>query len=118
MITQEKAQQFAREWIEAWNAHDLGRILAHCSDDVALTTPYIVEVMKAPSGALKGKKAVKDHWDLALKRDPDLHIELIEVLPGARSIVILYRTLYDRHAAEWMLFGDDGKVTRSIVHHG
>lgn len=27
---------FAHEWIAAWNAHDLERILAHYADDVEL----------------------------------------------------------------------------------
>jgi ketosteroid isomerase-like protein len=33
MLTQTTAEAFASEWIEAWNSHDLDRILAHYSDD-------------------------------------------------------------------------------------
>jgi len=29
MITAEEAGEFAREWVEAWNAHDLARVPAH-----------------------------------------------------------------------------------------
>jgi hypothetical protein len=28
MLTQQQAQDFAQDWIEAWNSHDLDRILA------------------------------------------------------------------------------------------
>ncbi|HPI92413.1 MAG TPA: nuclear transport factor 2 family protein [Deltaproteobacteria bacterium] len=117
MITQQSAERFAREWIEAWNSHDLDRILVHYSDDFALTTPYIAEFLKEPSGAVKGKKAAEEYWKNALRRAPDLHFELIEVLASIRSVVILYRTVFGRHAAEWMLFGDDGKVKRAIIHY-
>ena len=32
-LTHEFARRFAEEWIAAWNAHDLERILAHYTDD-------------------------------------------------------------------------------------
>jgi hypothetical protein len=117
MIRHEDALKFAREWIEAWNSHDLAKILSHYSEDFALTTPYIVEVMKEPTGAIKGKKAVRDYWERAFQRIPDLHLDLIDCFPSVRSMVILYRTMLDRHAAEWLLFGDDGRVRRSIAHY-
>ena len=34
-MTREEALGFAREWVAAWNAHDLGRILSHYADDCA-----------------------------------------------------------------------------------
>jgi hypothetical protein len=117
MITHEAALKFAQEWIDDWNSHDLPKILSHYSEDFALTTPYIVEVMKEPAGAIKGKKAVADYWKQSLQRIPDLHIELIEVFPSERSMVILYQTIFDRRAAEWLLFGEDGRVKRSIAHY-
>ena len=30
------ADQFARAWMEAWNAHDLDRVLAHYEEDFEL----------------------------------------------------------------------------------
>jgi hypothetical protein len=32
-ITRDFAERFAEEWVAAWNAHDLVRILAHYEDD-------------------------------------------------------------------------------------
>jgi predicted ester cyclase len=117
IIGQEYAGKFAREWIEAWNSHDLKRIMAYCSEDVVLTTPYIATVMKAPSGSLKGKGAVSRYLERTFQRIPDLRFELLDVLPGVRSIVIFSKTLYGRRTAEWMLFGDNGKIVRSVLHH-
>ena len=33
------SRRFAAEWIEAWNAHDLERILAHYADDFEMASP-------------------------------------------------------------------------------
>ncbi|HVN72286.1 MAG TPA: nuclear transport factor 2 family protein [Desulfomonilia bacterium] len=117
MISHEDALKFAREWIEAWNSHDLSKILPHYAEDFALTTPYIAEFMKEPTGAIKGKKAARDYWEMTFRRVPDLHLELIDCFPSVRSMVVLYRTMLDRRAAEWLLFDDDHKVKRSIAHY-
>ena len=29
MITEEQARPFAKDWIEAWNSHDLERVMSH-----------------------------------------------------------------------------------------
>ena len=34
-------QEFAKEWIDAWNSHDLDRILAHYAEDIEISTPMI-----------------------------------------------------------------------------
>jgi len=39
MISVPEAQEFAREWIEAWNSHNIDRILDHYSEDFEMTTP-------------------------------------------------------------------------------
>ncbi|MGH3529462.1 MAG: nuclear transport factor 2 family protein, partial [Pseudonocardiaceae bacterium] len=33
------AAAFADDWVEAWNSHDLDRILSHFTDDVVFTSP-------------------------------------------------------------------------------
>jgi len=39
-ITPEFAAAFASEWIEAWNARDLERILKRYAHDVEFTSPW------------------------------------------------------------------------------
>ena len=52
------AAGFAAEWIAAWNAHDLQRVLSHYTDDFEMTSPKIVQIAGEPSGRLVGKAAV------------------------------------------------------------
>jgi len=65
------AERFAREWGEAWNAHDLERVLSHYEDDFEMSSPIIVTLMGESSGKLKGKAAVGAYWAKALKLLPE-----------------------------------------------
>ena len=115
-VTREFALRFAEEWIAAWNARDLERILSHYTDDFEMSSPVIVQLMGEPSGALKGKAAVGDYWSKALARLPDLHFELEGVYAGAASIVIHYRGPRGL-SAEVFWFDDGGKVYRAAAHY-
>ena len=42
-IDQAFAERFAAEWVEAWNAHDLERVLSHYAEDFEMSSPYIVQ---------------------------------------------------------------------------
>ncbi len=117
MISAEQSRTFAQEWIESWNSHDLDRIMAHYSDDFQMTSPFIIKLMNDPSGTIKGKEKVRAYWDKALKRIPDLHFELIEVLASVDSITIYYHAVLGKRAAEVFVFNDQGKVARAIAHY-
>ncbi len=91
MIDATFAQQFAEEWIRAWNAHHLEAIFAHYTDDFEMSSPFIVERMQKPSGTLKGKDQVRPYWQMSLSRTPPLHFTLLHVLAGAQSIILNYR---------------------------
>jgi ketosteroid isomerase-like protein len=117
MITREWAAQFAREWIDSWNAHDLDRILSHYTDDFQMSSPYIVQFMNEPSGTLNGKDRVGAYWRAALERMPDLRFELLEVFAGADSVAIHYRSARGKIGVEVFFFDENGKVARAAAHY-
>jgi hypothetical protein len=116
MITREFADHFAQEWIEAWNNHDLERVLSHYTDTFEMSSPYITKIVGEPSGVLKGKAAVAAYWAKALERLPTLHFELYSTLVGADSLVIYYRGAGGM-AAEVFFFDPEGKVAQSCAHY-
>jgi ketosteroid isomerase-like protein len=117
MITREKAEEFAREWVDAWNSHDLGRILSHYSDDFEMSSPRIALVMNEPSGRLKGKEKVGAYWAKALASS-SLRFDLRGVLVGADSVVVCYRNVTrGQLAAEVFVFGPEGLVVKSMAHY-
>lgn len=116
MISQEFAKTFAAEWIEAWNAHDLPRILGHYRDDFEMSSPLIRSLMNEPSGTLRGKEAIAAYWSLALSRQPELHFTLEHILVGANSITLTYQGSRGM-AAEIFLFDEHGAVSRAFAHY-
>ena len=116
MLEKGFAERFAAEWIAAWNAHDLERILAHYEDDFEMTSPVIISLAGEPSGKLKGKKAVGAYWAKALKQIPDLHFDLVATLAGVDSITLYYKG-HRGMSAEVLHFGASGKVRAAFAHY-
>lgn len=116
-LTPQQTEEFAREWIAAWNARDLPRVLAHYTDDFEMSSPFIVEIAGEPGGTLKGKERVAAYWKAALEKHHNLHFELLGVFTGASSVVIHYRANFGRIAAEVLFLNDKGKVYRAAAHY-
>ena len=111
------AERFAAEWIAAWNAHDLSRVLSHYTDDFEMSSPYVVQIAGEPSGTLRGKAAVGAYWKKALELVPDLKFELITALVGVNSITLYYKGARGRLVAEVFHFGQGQKVARAYAHY-
>lgn len=117
MLDRAFAERFAADWVAAWNAHDLDRILAHYADDFEMTSPVIVQIAGEPSGTLRGKQAVGVYWRKALQLIPDLQFELISLLVGVGSVTLYYKGTRGRLAAEVFHFGPDRKVVKAFAHY-
>ena len=116
-MTELAAQHFARDWIEAWNSHDLERVLAHYEEDFEMSSPFIAAFAGEPSGRLRGKPAVLDYWKTALERLPDLRFELLEVFTGVHSLVIRYQG-HKGPVAEVFIFAPSGRILSASAHYG
>ena len=110
------AQRFAKEWVAAWNSHDLDRILAHYDDDFEMSSPIIITLGGEPSGRLRGKKAVGAYWAKALQSIPDLRFEMLAALAGVDSVTVYYRG-HRGLSAEVLHFGPSGKVSKAFAHY-
>lgn len=112
----QQAEQFAKAWAAAWNAHDSERILAHCEDDFRMSSPAIVCLAGEPSGVLNGKQAVAEYWSAAFTRFPELRFALLHVLCATRTVTLVYDGALGV-PAEVFLFGDSGKVAKADAHY-
>ncbi|MFZ1754215.1 MAG: nuclear transport factor 2 family protein [Caldilineaceae bacterium] len=117
MLDNTFASHFAQEWIDAWNSHDMTRILAHYRDDFVMSSPKIVQIAGEPSGVLRGKPAVAAYWTTALSRLPDLRFELIGVYAGVDRVVIHYFGAGGQQAAESFVFDSNGLVIEAAAHY-
>lgn len=116
MLTMEQAEEFAQEWIAAWNSHDLDRILSHYTDDFEMSSPVIAQVMAEPSGRLQGKERISVYWGRALERYPGLYFEKLHVLRGVDSVTIIYNGVRGL-SAEVFHFNVAGKVSAAYAHY-
>lgn len=117
VIDKKFAQEFAQEWVTAWNAHDLDAIFSHYSDDFEMTSSFISSVAGGTGNTLRGKVAVAEYLKVALEKFPDLKFELSDALVSQQSLIIYYRSVMSKMAAEIMMFGADGQVFKSIAHY-
>jgi|SRR6185503_6174873 hypothetical protein len=93
----------AQEWLAAWNAHDLERILAHYADDVELASPFVGTLTGRSAGVVRGKEA--------------LRFDFIRLYVGVRSCVLEYQSVNGLRAAEMMEFDEQAKVRRVLAHY-
>jgi uncharacterized protein (TIGR02246 family) len=112
-MTLDEAQAFGADWIAAWNAHDLARVLAHYADDIVFLSPIAEQV--TGDGHVAGKAALAAYWTKALAAHPNLHFDFEGVRAGHRCLTILYRNHRGQDVAETCEFGDDGRVVRSFA---
>ena len=117
MITTQFAQEFAQQWVDAWNSHNLDGIMSHYAEGFEMTSPFIASIIQEPSGTLKGKDNVRAYWSKALERLPDLYFELIEVLVSVDSITIYNHAVLGKRAAEVLFFDNNHKVRRGLAHY-
>jgi len=118
VINPEQAQELARAWVEAFNRHDLDAMLSHYADDVEFSSPAVIDVLREPSGTIRGKEALRGYFQQALEKYPDLGFELLDILTGVDSVTILYRSVHrGRAGAEVMVLDPQGKVVKVIVHY-
>jgi ketosteroid isomerase-like protein len=116
VITREFALHFARQRVDAWNRRDLDAVLAHYSENFRMSSPYIAEFAREPSGTLQGKAAVRAYWTAALEKLPGLRFELADTLAGAQSVILYYRGVRGM-AAEIFQFDAHGKVVSAAAHY-
>jgi ketosteroid isomerase-like protein len=116
MITKEFASAFAREWVDAWNEHDLEKILSHYSEDFTIESPMAVKLYPQSGGIVVGKNEVRKYWTIGLEKSPNLKFELLEVLIGVKSLALyLFNTSSKKKSVEVMSFNDEEKVYKAIV---
>ena len=87
----EEARSHAEEWIAAWNAHDIERILAAYADDAVLHSPRAARWDPSiQDGAIRGKPRLRSYFETALKAYPKLTMELLDAYVAGDAMVVEY----------------------------
>ncbi len=115
MITREKAEQFANDWVSAWNSHDIDKIIGHYDKDIVLTSPIASKLLGGPK--VTGIEAVRGYFLKGLDAYPNLHFEILDVLCGEESIILYYKNQNGIMAGEFMRLNDEYKIVEMYAHY-
>jgi len=107
----------AQDWIAAWNARDLERILTHYTEDVELISPIVAKLTDRTESSVRGKTALREYFERGLQAYPTLRFEFVRLYPGVRSCVVEYHSINNLRTAEMMEFDEQGKVRRVLAHY-
>ena len=120
-MTEATAQEFARQWVAAWNRHDAEAVLAHYAEDAVFVSPKAERIVG--SGLVEGKAALRAYWQAALARSKKLEFTLEAASYSARAetLTVLYRASVDGQPAvrsgEIMRFRA-GRIVRGEALYG
>ena len=106
-----------KHWIDAWNSHDLERILALYSDDSEMTSDKIPLLGLDPTGTLRGKDRLRQYWSKGLQLIPNLHFTLIDVYVSPDSLVVFYENERGAKICEYLRLNADGKIRQGSANH-
>jgi ketosteroid isomerase-like protein len=95
---------FSRQWVQAWNSHDVEAVLEHFHDDVVFTSPVAARLLPETAGIVRGKPALQHYWASAMQQTPDLRFVVQDVYQGVDTIVINYRNQNDALVSEVLRF--------------
>ena len=91
MIDRVQALAVAEEWLDAWNAHDPERVVAHFTEDVVVRSPLAGQLRPRSNGELHGKEEVLSYYRDGLAASSGLQFSLVDVCTGIEDVTIVYR---------------------------
>ena len=102
-------------WMEAWNSHDLDRILSLYADDAEMTSDGIVRLGFTVQGSVRGKQNLRAYWSKALAMLPNLHFEARGFFTSPNSVVVHYLNDRGQTICEYLRVGQTGANAGLIV---
>ncbi len=111
----------AQKWFDAFNGHDLEKLLALYSDDAQHYSPKLKLRQPQTKGLIIGKDALRAWWQDAFERLPTLNYEYTSLTANDDRVFMEY-IRHVKHEPD-MLVAEvleikDGLIVASRVYHG
>jgi len=117
----EANKQIAVKWFEAFNEHDLEKLLVLYDEEAEHYSPKLKARLPETNGLIKGKNYLRAWWQDAFERLPSLQYEVIKLTADNEQVFMEYI----RHVAgeEDLRVGEvlqikHGLIIFSRVYHG
>ena len=105
------------DWVAAWNARDLERVLSMYAEDTEMTSDRIPAFGFGASGTVRGKASLRAYWSAALAKLPELHFELIDLYVSPDSVVVFYQNERGKKICEYLRLDVEGKIRQGSANH-
>lgn len=113
-------KQIALTWINAFNEHDLEKLLGLYSEDAVHFSPKLKVKHPETNGRIAGKPLLRSWWADAFSRIPSLQYQLENLIINDSQVLMEYLRKAaaepDMMIAE-ILEVEDGLIVRSRVYH-
>lgn len=120
-MTSQKNLSIAHAWFEAFNSHNLEKLLSLYDDEAVHFSPKLKIRHPETNGLVTGKNALRKWWQDAFERLPSLHYKVTSLTANADRVFMEYvRTVNDENdmlVAE-VLEIKEGFIVASRVYHG
>lgn len=114
----DQAKKFASDWLDAWNNHDIERIVSHYESKLEFKSPLIFERYPSSKGVISDSEKLREYFSIGLAKNPELRFRLLDVLLGTDGIILYYENAKGGHTAELFEFGKNEKIVRSASYYG
>lgn len=120
-MSTEKNLSIAHLWFEAFNTHNLEKLLSLYDDEAQHFSPKLKIRHPETNGLVTGKEALRTWWKEAFDRLPTLHYKVTSLTSNSDRIFMEYIRMVENE--ENMLVAEvlevkDGKIIASRVYHG
>lgn len=114
-------KQIASTWFEAFNEHNLEKLLALYDDNAQHYSPKLKIRQPETKGLIKGKDALREWWQDAFDHLPSLQYEVIRLTADEEQVFMEYIRHVDGEedlpVGEVLQIGN-GLIVFSRVYHG
>lgn len=117
MLDPEYVHATTREWLRAWNQHDLDAVMRLYADRLEFVSPLVVERLGRADGTITRKDELRDYFARSLGPDSTLRFELKGTLIGVSSWTTLFTNHRVQLVAEVAFPDAAGLIERVFVHH-
>ncbi|HRF99525.1 MAG TPA: nuclear transport factor 2 family protein [Bacteroidia bacterium] len=114
-------KQIAAKWFQAFNEHDLEKLLSLYDDNAQHYSPKLKIRKPETQGLIKGKSALREWWQDAFDRLPSLQYEVIKLTVDEEQVFMEY--IRHVEGEEDLSVGEvlqikNGLIVFSRVYHG
>lgn len=116
-LTDKWGQEFASNWLLAWNSRNVDEILNYYAEDFVMVSPVVREMTGSSEGVRLDKQGLRDMCTQIFEQIPELQFTLAAVAVGIDSLTIHYTSSACEMVADVMKFDDCWKITKSHTYY-